>query len=1685
MRQFQESSGHVSATSAVISPFLHCLMRDGLRSRDKSLGEVKEVDELLSGEDVVLGDEECVGRKRGRDDSEVECESVNDRSKKVKNNGLVDQGEVDSSVVLLLKSSAEAEGDCHSGEKEIVLGFGVDGFVGASPRTLDVNKEFHGTADGKLLEITEDDEELRSRIKAKLKEECLVEMSTDLANGNDCKLIDCVKGEGGSCSGQNNGLEGEDRDVPNNEECSELGGGVALGRKIDETESGSGIIETKKVNENDSDGHVPVTRRVLRSTNSRKSECEKDLGGEQSKDVVGGTGTSRAHMCEIISSEVKEHDELRKELNDPSDGRTLEAVKEDAQERQLTAIFGKELTGKDLADLNGDKDHQLTFVGKEDDDLFADQNIILKGNETTEMKNNDCNEKSCVHNHKIIHEADDGREESEQDGGKKGGRTIVRKKKVRGKVLDGQVHTVRRVLRSNTLSQSECHKDVGEDSGVIFLGVGTGTDECNGSDSEIKIECRQLLDVECTDPPVNEEKQLKRKRGRPPKGCLKGETDTPSKCGRPPMGCLKGETNTPRKRGRPHKGCLKGETDIPRKRGRPFKVSTLNDVDKIRLKVETDRPRGRPKKLHLTDDGCSDTVVKKVEREKSNESRKRGRGRPPKVCKSDVSERIEVKPGKRGKKKQMPVRPREELENKLLDRMTKTDEGAALAHGGKDVQKLPKSKEVCYTDEELEQEKVKPRDNGARKLEKQLVRDKIVDMLLDAGWKIDYRPRNGRAYNDAVYVNPDGRTHWSVTLAYRVLKDHYDKGGDHSATCKPGFKFTPLSDEEIEVLRRVVGKERCDKNKKKKDWRAEKQGLNKAGAQTKPKGKQKLNKRIGSQANPSGKMTKCKKRSKHASSADQTKSVRGNKHRNNTKRYGLKVRNTIEPSDCEGDSYLLYNGKRTVLSWMIDLGSLLLDAKVEYLKSRRTRTTFTGTIVSDGIRCDCCSGTFTIPQFSKHAGGSTCDSHNNTYLDDGRSLLQCQLDSWLKQDEPDRKGYHFVDTNGDDPNDDTCGICGDGGDLICCDGCPSTFHQSCLGFENFPSGFWNCIYCCCKFCGEGGEKDPTAVQPLLQCSLCEESYHISCAQKNDSQDDDPRFQSFCGKNCQQLYERLQLLLGIKHELEDGFSWTLVRRFDVGTDISLNEMPRKVECNSKAAVALQIMDECFLPMADHRSGVNLIRNVVYNFGSNFTRLNYSSFVTVILERGDEMISAASIRIHGNHAAEMPFIGTRHMYRRQGMCRRLLSAIETVLSSLNVERLVIPAISELRETWTSVFGFSPLERTSCPKIRNTNMLVFPRVDMLQKPVLIQQSEGDNSAPAEGSKLNDSDVRCPAGFDLNSTYEPTEQVDGSASCELGPVESCLPPDVCLNSTSDLPHNLGGGEPHDQIGEAHGNVEKNSVDIHNPISLGDATEQSGEVSEPVTAVADERKLESGAELKCHGSSAHAGSESLISHAGSESGNCGGQIHPAEAAAPSEVNLEEKIVDLNLTLHEPSVDAEQVMDDERCGLPACSEPSSSHDIHQVPETKVLPDEIPQSRSTTADHNNDESNIPVDHQIDSCHQTSASEAHEKETQSPPPTNEPSQTGAPDTTMEPQCQLHKLNITELSDISIEVKRDAPSLIKQPQQNAEDKQPVNTDAGMDIDSLTQRSLEPMCSSSRSGPVVGIHLPDLGAVPSIPQQ
>ncbi|KAL5541571.1 hypothetical protein UlMin_009281 [Ulmus minor] len=668
--------------------------------------------------------------------------------------------------------------------------------------------------------------------------------------------------------------------------------------------------------------------------------------------------------------------------------------------------------------------------------------------------------------------------------------------------------------------------------------------------------------------------------------------------------------------------------------------------------------------------------------------------------------------------------------------------------------------------------------------EKQKLREKIRGMLVDAGWTIDYRPRKNRDYLDAVYINPSGTAYWSIIKAYAAFQKQVNEEDNETKPTGDGSSFRLIADEDLSQLTRKTRKKMEKEMKRKQRDGSESENAREVGIKRSSSTKHDSESmdsvshddKLSSFIKQGGKSFKSRMNengmasvnSNGQNATDHSHLLHGRKSKK-LGRCTLLVRN--KGLNSETDGFVPYKGKRTLLSWLIDSGAVQLSQKVQYKNRRKTRVMLEGWITRDGIHCGCCSKILTISKFEIHAGSKLRQPYQNIYLDSGVSLLQCQIDAWNRQEDSERIGFHSVDsvdTDGDDPNDDTCGICGDGGDLICCDSCPSTFHQSCLDIEMLPPGDWHCPNCTCKVCGvvsENVAEDETTISEPLTCSLCEKKYHISCVQDTSINDVDSNslFPSFCGQKCKELFEHLQKYIGIKHDLEAGFSWSLVRRTDEDSDISHRGAPPRVESNSKLAVALTVMDECFLPIVDRRSGINLIRNVLYNCGSNFNRLNYAGFYTAILEKGDEIISAASLRFHGTKLAEMPFIGTRHIYRRQGMCRRLFCAIESALCSLKVERLIIPAISELMHTWTVGFGFTPLEDSLKQEMRAMNMLVFPGIDMIQKLIVEKEHESNLMTSKDlkqteckevAVKSEDDPCRCDDN-DLHHSNETTPEV------------------------------------------------------------------------------------------------------------------------------------------------------------------------------------------------------------------------------------------------------------------------------------------------------------------------------------------
>lgn len=596
--------------------------------------------------------------------------------------------------------------------------------------------------------------------------------------------------------------------------------------------------------------------------------------------------------------------------------------------------------------------------------------------------------------------------------------------------------------------------------------------------------------------------------------------------------------------------------------------------------------------------------------------------------------------------------------------------------------------------------------NRGSSTEKQKLRENLKKFLLDAGWKIDYRPRRSRPdYLDAVYISPTGSAYWSIVKAYDAFQKQVDSDieMEHDSFSKDIKKLTRKTQKKMEREMKIKQKE----NKKRQKFEQESDEDSACDGDEDDVADE--------DDNPGSESKKRNDLLKKKAEKDGRERKLG--------RCTLLVRSSEKGLNSENEGYIAYTGKRTLLSWLIDSEIINSSEKVKYMNRKQTRVMLEGWVTKNGIHCSCCSKVVSVSKFEIHAGSKLRKPYENIYLDSGVSLLQCQIEAWNKQEGDDHSGFHNVDVDGDDPNDDTCGICGDGGDLICCDSCPATFHQSCLDIEMLPDGDWNCPNCTCKFCEIGGagsnedideDEDNIAVKMMLMCHLCEKKYHESCCEKaDDSSGSSHLSSSFCGPKCHEIFDYLQKILGIKNELEEGFSWSLIQRSDdVDTEASHPSFAQRVLSNSKLAVALSVLDECFLPIVDRRSGINLVNSVVYSCGSNFSRLNFSGFYTIILERGDEVVAAASIRIGGTKLAEMPFIGTRHMYRRQGMCCRLLGSIESLLLSLGVKKLIIPAIAEHLHTWTAIFGFKPLDETHKRELKAMNLVVFPGVDMLQK-------------------------------------------------------------------------------------------------------------------------------------------------------------------------------------------------------------------------------------------------------------------------------------------------------------------------------------------------------------------------------------
>lgn len=121
----------------------------------------------------------------------------------------------------------------------------------------------------------------------------------------------------------------------------------------------------------------------------------------------------------------------------------------------------------------------------------------------------------------------------------------------------------------------------------------------------------------------------------------------------------------------------------------------------------------------------------------------------------------------------------------------------------------------------------------------------------------------------------------------------------------------------------------------------------------------------------------------------------------------------------------------------------------------------------------------------------------------------------------------------------------------------------------------------------------------------------------------------------------------------------------------------------------------------------------------------------------------------------------------------------LGSLKVDKLVIPAVPELIDTWTSGFGFAPVNDSEKKTIKNLNLLVFPGVDMLGKSLVKEKITDSVVSSPNGLVLLAPEMTLPVDVEEN---KPEESKDSAheRNCATAGVESpSNPVDSCLKLT------------------------------------------------------------------------------------------------------------------------------------------------------------------------------------------------------------------------------------------------------------------------------------------------------------------
>eukprot|EP00850_Spirogloea_muscicola_P010718 SM000064S19740 [mRNA] locus=s64:270911:277448:+ [translate_table: standard] len=439
------------------------------------------------------------------------------------------------------------------------------------------------------------------------------------------------------------------------------------------------------------------------------------------------------------------------------------------------------------------------------------------------------------------------------------------------------------------------------------------------------------------------------------------------------------------------------------------------------------------------------------------------------------------------------------------------------------------------------------------------------------------------------------------------------------------------------------------------------------------------------------------------------------------------------------------------------------------------QTCLSGVKQGIGILCECCQAVVSCSQFELHAGhGTRRNPYNSIYLKDGRSLHEVAV--VLTSELTDMAGGSLV--IGEDGSADTCGECGDGGELVLCDGCPAAYHPECVGLACIPGGDWYCPVCCgtrtrsavgvrnllgrppaggakgASHAKKGLDEAEVAVdrcrrllnelenvgggcvicrctdftkgafgeRTIMLCDQCEREFHVGCLRDQDMADmkELPEDNWFCSNDCSSIHVALQDILEMgpapldNLRLADSKAVGPTSTSDMSTWQLLKGRRGDPVNGVTLASVVNLFASSFDPIVDAATGKDLIPTMVHS--RNTRDHEFGGMHCFVVKSKDKIVSAACVRFFGRMVAEVPLVATCTSARRQGHCRSLMSTLELLLSRLGVKMLLLPAAEGAEHTWLSAFNFKHIPGDKLRRLQaELQFLVFPGSSMLYKEVL----------------------------------------------------------------------------------------------------------------------------------------------------------------------------------------------------------------------------------------------------------------------------------------------------------------------------------------------------------------------------------